>query len=161
MTKTFRGSTWRSGAPCSDIDLCIPACINNHMPNKVWAYITFPFPDFIGATVDVWVRINNFTPYFIMDVIASQCSQVNPCYKIVKRIPLRTSDVNYVHFVMFCWVLMYFRTCLSFTTVHHRLHWNKKATLTTLSHRLHLPRPPQMQPVHTKLSTWLPSGFSV
>ena len=32
----------------------IPAYLSNHMPNKVWGGITYPFPNFRGATVEVW-----------------------------------------------------------------------------------------------------------
>ena len=31
--------------------------------------ITYPFPNFNGATVEVWEWIDNFAPYIIMDVI--------------------------------------------------------------------------------------------
>ena len=31
--------------------------------------ITHPFPNFNGATVEVWEWIRNFSPRFIMDVI--------------------------------------------------------------------------------------------
>ena len=31
----------------------IPAWINNLIPNKVWADITYPFPKFNSATVEV------------------------------------------------------------------------------------------------------------
>ena len=36
----------------------IPAWTNNHMP-KVWDEITYPFPNFNDATVEVWKRICN------------------------------------------------------------------------------------------------------
>ena len=39
------------------------------MPNKVWDVITYPFPNFNGATIEVWEWISNFIPHFIMDVI--------------------------------------------------------------------------------------------
>ena len=41
----------------------IPAWTCSHMPSKVWDEITYPFPNFKGAT------INNFIPHFIMNVI--------------------------------------------------------------------------------------------
>ena len=31
-----------------------PAWINNHTPGKVWSEITYPFPTFNGASVEVW-----------------------------------------------------------------------------------------------------------
>ena len=46
----------------------IPAYISNHMPSKVWDEITYPFPNFNGAAVEVWEWISNFIPHFIMVV---------------------------------------------------------------------------------------------
>ena len=43
--------------------------ISNRTPSKVWDEITYPFPNFNGATVEVWGWIGNFIPPFIMDVI--------------------------------------------------------------------------------------------
>ena len=43
------------------------------MPCKVWDEITYPFPKFNGATVEVWEWMNNFILYFIMDVITYPC----------------------------------------------------------------------------------------
>ena len=40
------------------------------MTNKMWDEIIYPFPDFKGATTEVWELISNLTPLFIMDVIA-------------------------------------------------------------------------------------------
>ena len=34
------------------------------MSSEVWDEITYPFPNFNGATVEVWEGINNFIPYF-------------------------------------------------------------------------------------------------
>ena len=36
--------------------------------SKVWAEITYSFPNFNDATVEVWEWIINFIPHFIMDV---------------------------------------------------------------------------------------------
>ena len=33
--------------------LLIPPWISNHMPNKMWDEITYPFPNFNGCVVDV------------------------------------------------------------------------------------------------------------
>ena len=48
-----------------------PAWISNHTPVKVWGEITYPFPSFNGANVEVWEWswISNFILHFIMDVI--------------------------------------------------------------------------------------------
>ena len=42
------------------------------MPSKVWYGITYPFPNIIGAAVEVWEWIRNI-PYVIMDVITYAC----------------------------------------------------------------------------------------
>ena len=51
----------------------IPAWISNHMPRKVWAEITYPFPNFNGCTVEFWELITNFIPLSIMDPITHPC----------------------------------------------------------------------------------------
>ena len=43
------------------------------MPRKVWGEITYPFPNFNGAVVDVWGWISNFIPHFMIDVITYPC----------------------------------------------------------------------------------------
>ena len=53
----------RHGAPFTNTYL-IPSWMNNHMSSKVWDKITYPFPNFNGATVEVWEWINNFIPHF-------------------------------------------------------------------------------------------------
>ena len=47
--------------------------ITNHMPGKVWDELTYPFPNFNGATVEVWEWIGNFIPHFMIDVITYPC----------------------------------------------------------------------------------------
>ena len=37
----------------------------DHMPNKMWLEINYPFPNFNGATLAIWERINNFIAQFI------------------------------------------------------------------------------------------------
>ena len=39
------------------------------MPTKIWDEITYPFPNFNGATVDVWEWMIHFIPHFVMDVM--------------------------------------------------------------------------------------------
>ena len=51
----------------------IPPWISKHLSIKVWDEITYPFPNFSGATVEVWEWISNFIPHFIMDVITYPC----------------------------------------------------------------------------------------
>ena len=43
------------------------------MLKKVWDEITYPFPNFNDATVDVWKWISKFIQHFIIDVIAYTC----------------------------------------------------------------------------------------
>ena len=47
--------------------------ISDHMPTKVQGEITYPFQNAIGCIVEVCERVSNFTPDFIMDVIAYLC----------------------------------------------------------------------------------------
>ena len=54
----------------------IQAWISNHILNKVWDEITPPFPNFNGATVEVWEWINNSIPHFAMGVITYPCWQI-------------------------------------------------------------------------------------
>ena len=49
----------------------IPTWIRNHMSNKLWDEITYPFPNFSGCTVEVWKRMINFILHFVMDIINS------------------------------------------------------------------------------------------
>ena len=56
--------------------------ISNHIHYKVWNEITYmyPFPNFHGATVEVWEWISNLISQFIMDVITYSCLiNVKPC----------------------------------------------------------------------------------
>ena len=47
----------------------IPVWISIHMPSKVWGEITYPFPNFNGHTIEVWERMSNVTPHFMIYVI--------------------------------------------------------------------------------------------
>ena len=42
----------------------IPTWISNHIHRKVWDEIAYPFPNFIGCTVEVWGWISNFITHF-------------------------------------------------------------------------------------------------
>ena len=39
------------------------------MPRKMSNEITYAFPNFNGATVEVWEWISDFIPHFMMDAI--------------------------------------------------------------------------------------------
>ena len=41
------------------------------MPNKLWDEVTYPFPNFNGATIEVWEWISDLILHFIMDVITN------------------------------------------------------------------------------------------
>ena len=41
------------------------------MPTKVWDKIAYPFPNFNGATGEVWEWISNSTPRVKLDVITN------------------------------------------------------------------------------------------
>ena len=43
------------------------------MPNIVWDEITYIFPNFNGATVEVWEWISNMIQHIMMDAITNQC----------------------------------------------------------------------------------------
>ena len=51
----------------------ILAWISNRIHYKGWNEITYPFPNFNGATVDVWEWISNFIPHFTGHVITYPC----------------------------------------------------------------------------------------
>ena len=55
--------------PCLTL---IPAVVGNHIPNKVWDEITYPFPNSSSVTVAVWKWISNFIPKFILDVTSAE-----------------------------------------------------------------------------------------
>ena len=46
------------------------------MSGKVWDEITYPFPNYNSATVEVSEWISNFIPYIIMDVITDHVSKL-------------------------------------------------------------------------------------
>ena len=43
----------------------------------MWDEVTYPFPNFNGATVEVWEWISNFSPHLIMDIITYPCRDKN------------------------------------------------------------------------------------
>ena len=57
------------------------------MPSKVWDEITYPFPNFNGATVEVWEWISNFIPHFMMNVITYPCYDFSRLIYVNKRFP--------------------------------------------------------------------------
>ena len=51
----------------------IQSSISNHIHYKVWYEITYPFPSFNGATVEVWEWMSNFISHFTGHVITYPC----------------------------------------------------------------------------------------
>ena len=49
------------------------------MPCKVWDEISYPFPNFNGATVEVWEWVRNAIALVMIDVIIPAVIKVNPC----------------------------------------------------------------------------------
>ena len=47
--------------------------VSNHRPSKMWEEITYPFPNFNSATVEVWEWISSFIPHILMSVITYPC----------------------------------------------------------------------------------------
>ena len=45
----------------------------NYIYHNVWDEITYPFPNFNDATVEVWEWISYFIPHFIERVITNPC----------------------------------------------------------------------------------------
>ena len=43
--------------------ILIPAWISNYIDYKLWDDITYPFPNFTCAAVEVWEWISNFIPH--------------------------------------------------------------------------------------------------
>ena len=57
------------GAPFTNVLSLISAWISNYIHYEVWDEITDPFPNFNGATVEVWEWTSDFIPHFIEHVI--------------------------------------------------------------------------------------------
>ena len=65
----FMGNSWPHGLTF------ISAWMSNYIHYKMWDEITYPFPNFNGATFAVCEWISNFIPYFTWHVI------IYPCWK--------------------------------------------------------------------------------
>ena len=51
-------------------------CFSIYNHYKVWDEIIYPFPNFNGATVEVWELMNNFIPYFTA-YVSTQCTELH------------------------------------------------------------------------------------
>ena len=56
----------------------LPVWISNHMPSKVLDEITYPFPNFNGATVEGWEWISNFIPHSMLGLKWNHVSKRGP-----------------------------------------------------------------------------------
>ena len=65
---------WRwSRAETPFIHIVYPAWISNYVHDNVCDVITDPFPDYIGASVEVWEWMNNFIPHLTPHMITYPC----------------------------------------------------------------------------------------
>ena len=53
--------------------ILIPTLISNYTHYKVWDEFTYPFPNFNGSTVEVWLWRSNFIPHLTGYVITYLC----------------------------------------------------------------------------------------
>ena len=51
----------------------VPAWMNNYIHYKMWDEITYSFPNFNGAAIEVCEWISNFIPHFTVHVITYSC----------------------------------------------------------------------------------------
>ena len=51
----------------------VPAWMSNYTHYKLLDEITYPLPNFNGATVEGWEWMSNFIPYFMIDSITYPC----------------------------------------------------------------------------------------
>ena len=72
----------------------MPSWISNNIHYKVWDEITSPFPNFNGATVEVWKWRSNFIPHFTGYVITYPCWDLCWIY-VSKRDPVGWRNIGY------------------------------------------------------------------
>ena len=72
-------------------DYPIETWISNPMSSKVWDEITYPFPNFNGATV--WEWMSNFIPYHVMNVMIYPCRD-QTLTKLVKEVTVNEPQQN-------------------------------------------------------------------
>ena len=77
-------------------DELIPVWISNYVHYKVRTEITYPFPNFNGATTEVWEWISNFTLYWACDYLYMLWLKSN---HVSKRVPRK--DLNYLCHISF------------------------------------------------------------
>ena len=56
---------------------CFDSMWDKHMSSLAWDEITYSFPNFNSATVEVWEWISNFNWHFMMDVITYPCQDLS------------------------------------------------------------------------------------
>ena len=75
------------------------AWINNYILYNVWDEITYPFPNFNGATVEVWEWISNFTPHFTghMAIYILRCTPGRYCTHDSSKVNATPSHLSHGH----------------------------------------------------------------
>ena len=105
----------------------------------MWDGITYPFPNFNGATVEVWEWISNIIPHFLMDVIACPWWDQSQSPWTRRRTTLSSA--------LFLKVFAFHKIC----------HWNTflKVQMTTTQSRFrHVTAPPKgREPITLKHSS--------
>ena len=97
----------------------IPAWKSNHTPSNVWGEISYPFPNFNGATVEVWDWMSNFIPQLTAHIIAywsvlrlkvTHVNKKGTWWPITKTYPVTHQTV--------CWGLSHYRSWLTWHCSH-------------------------------------------
>ena len=98
------------------------------MPSKLWYPITYPFPNFNGATVEVWEWTSNLIPHSIMDVISY------PCWNLILSILIKKGPFSQPgHYLNQWWLGSRPQNCLM------RPQWVNTSNYTkNLTHNLHI-----------------------
>ena len=53
--------------------MILPAQLADYSHYEVWDEITYPVPNFNGATIDIWEWIGNFIPHFAGHMFSYPC----------------------------------------------------------------------------------------
>ena len=86
-----RGPFYQHGLTYLSLSV-IPAWISNCIHYKVWAELTYTFPNFNGATVEVWEWTSRFNPRCTGHVVTYPCwSKLN---RVSKRDPRYKKNIN-------------------------------------------------------------------
>ena len=74
VAKHIKFKPSKPGAPFTDHGFILfPAWVSDYIHYKVRVEVTYSFPNFTGATVEVWECMNYFIPHFTGHVITYPC----------------------------------------------------------------------------------------